>query len=31
MSELRIVKITLGLAWAASLLSLVTQFALVSG
>jgi hypothetical protein len=31
MSELRIVKITLGLAWAATLLSLVTQFALASG
>ena len=31
MSELRIVTVTLGLAWAASVLSLVTQFALVSG
>jgi hypothetical protein len=29
--SLRIFKITLGLAWAASLLSLVTQLALVSG
>jgi hypothetical protein len=30
MSSLRTIKITLGLAWAASVLSLVTQLALVS-
>jgi hypothetical protein len=31
MTGLRILTITLGLAWAASLLSLLTQLALVSG
>jgi hypothetical protein len=31
MTGSRILKITLGLAWAASLVSMVTQFVLVSG